>query len=482
MPAMRPGGPYAVQWSHPLAAGLRDAVIFDTPQGRQLVPFGARPILVGNPSARATAAGNGIKVSSGTSYAYWQPDYTLYNSDWTVSFLVSLVSIPGAYTSLLELGNSGGVRVFALFLDTSGNINFTTFEGDQWGNPGATLGLVVGATNRVTVVVRGSTLSLYKDATLVGTTSIGFRNSYSVPWYVGKNISGGGVEPDAVYGDLFVWPSRGLTAGEVAAFAQNPWPLVTLPRLAHPALSAVDAGGAGPITGSGAVTLGALTSSAAGTLAITGTAAGTLGAATATGTGALAITGASANTLAALTGAAAGTLAITGAGAATLGAVSAAGAGALSITGAGASTLGALTLVASSSDTLTGTAAITLGALTASAVGVLPITATGSVTLGAATAAGVGTLAIAGIGGGTLGAVSLGQLAGNGDAVLPISGALAVTLGALTVVATDAARSPTPASRRYTLPAAPRRATVPAAPRAYTLPAAARRYTVQPEG
>ena len=270
----------------------------------------------------------------------------------------------------------------------------------------------------------------------------------------------GGTSNGATYFDgamayLGVVP-RALSAGQMAALYADPYGLVRpLTRRIY-----IPSAGAGGGTGSLAVTLGALTGSAAGKLDIKGSSAVTLGSLAASGAGALAIKGTSAVTLGTLTLSSAGTLLATGSGSAaitlgaltaaasgkleikgqfavTMGSLSAAAAGTLAIKGTSAVTLGALTL--SSSGTLvtgtTGTAAITLGALTATATGTLPITGQAAVTLGSLTASATGTVPITGVLGIQLGALTLAAYQTPPDAV---TGALAVTLGELVVAAMSA--------------------------------------------
>lgn len=99
----------------------------------------------------------------------------------------------------------------------------------------------------------------------------------------------------------------------------------------------------GGIVGEAAITLAALTASAACVLPITGAASPTLAALTSSATGTLPIAGASSQTLAALTSNAAGVLPIVGQAAPTLGALTSTAAGTLPITAQASITLGQLT-------------------------------------------------------------------------------------------------------------------------------------------
>ena len=137
---------------------------------------------------------------------------------------------------------------------------------------------------------------------------------------------------------------------------------------------------ASEIAGDAAITLGALTTSAAGTVAVAGAAAITLGALTTTAegvVGAAPISGDAAITLADVTTTAAGTVAIDGAAAITLGALTTTAAGTVAVDGAAAITLGALTTSATgvvAAGTVEGAAAITLGDLTLVAYDTEPAT------------------------------------------------------------------------------------------------------------
>lgn len=100
------------------------------------------------------------------------------------------------------------------------------------------------------------------------------------------------------------------------------------------------------LSGSAAITLDALTSSATGTLPIAGVAAATLGALTATATGVLPIAGVAALTLDGLTSTATGALSVAGVAAITLDDLAGTATGALAITGSLDASLAALTLQA----------------------------------------------------------------------------------------------------------------------------------------
>jgi hypothetical protein len=218
------------------------------------------------------------------------------------------------------------------------------------------------------------------------------------------------------------------------------------------------------ISGTASITLGALTSSATGTVAIAGTSSVTLGAVTASAAGTLALSGSAAVTLGAVTSSAAGTLAIAGASAVTLGALTSSATGTLALSGTLAVTLGAVTLSASGGSQATGDLAVTLGAATLSATGTLPLSASAAITLAPLTATATGALALAGSFSGTLGA-----LTSAATGALANTGALAKTLGALTLSAAGAAGTGFVATERiYTITAESRRMNVSAENRTHT--------------
>lgn len=158
-------------------------------------------------------------------------------------------------------------------------------------------------------------------------------------------------------------------------------------------------------------TLGALTSSAAGTVDVAGSANPTLGALTSSSAGTVDVVGATNATLGALTLSGTGTV------------------GELESIGTLNAILGALTGSSTGTVDVSGAASSTLGALTSAAVGTVTVQGATSYTLGTLTSTAGGTVAVAGTATATLGAVT--TVAAGGVAV---AGALARTLAALTVI------------------------------------------------
>ena len=193
-------------------------------------------------------------------------------------------------------------------------------------------------------------------------------------------------------------------------------------------------------TGDASITLGALTTSATGTLPITADSTITLGTLTTSATGTLPITADSTITLGTLTTSATGTLPITADSTVTLGALTTSATGALPITADSTVTLGALTTSATGTLPITADSTITLGALTLSSTGVIgdvPILGTASITLGALTTSATGILPIT-----ADSTVTLGALTTSATGTLPITADSTITLGALTLNASEAALPP----------------------------------------
>lgn len=177
------------------------------------------------------------------------------------------------------------------------------------------------------------------------------------------------------------------------------------------------------ITGTGALTLPAITSSGAGTVHHTGTGAATLPPITSSGAGTVHHTGTGAATLPAITAAGSGSVNgsssnITGTGALTLPPLTSSGAGKRGIHDAGgtvALTLPAFTVsgvgIVSGPQTISGSGALTLPPITASGAGTVHHTGTGAIALPTITASGSGRIPLHLTG---TGALTLPQLTVNG--------------------------------------------------------------------
>ena len=190
------------------------------------------------------------------------------------------------------------------------------------------------------------------------------------------------------------------------------------------------------IDGAASVTLGALTSTAAGTLAIAATATATLGALTAAGTATLEIVGAASATLANLTATATGAVDLAGTASATLDHMSVASTATLDIAGALTGTLDALTSAATG-ELVTGASGevvAALEALTSAATGTLDLAATLAATLAALSSAATGAVDLAGAFNAALDALVVDATGIGGN--LPLSAEVASTLASLTGAAT----------------------------------------------
>lgn len=226
-------------------------------------------------------------------------------------------------------------------------------------------------------------------------------------------------------------PAAALTAGSVAVVGT---PTVTVDT------------GTGPISGTLAATLGAMTAAAAVTVATAATLALTLGAATASGAATVAGVGTAAITLADATLSATGGMEpISGTVAVTLDPATVSGTATVAGVGSVAVTLGAATASGAATVAGVGTAAITLGAATVSSAVTVAGVGTVAVTLDAATVSSASTTAIAATVAQTLDAATVsatGEVAPAGA----ISGTVAVTLDAATLGATGTAATSATAS------------------------------------
>jgi hypothetical protein len=194
------------------------------------------------------------------------------------------------------------------------------------------------------------------------------------------------------------------------------------------------------VSGTAAITLGALTVSGVGDVDVNGTSAVTLGTLTSTAVGAVAIDGDAAITLGTLTASGTGTVSdapITGTASITLGVLTLSGVGDVDVAGASAITLGVLTSAAAGAVAIDGDASITLGALTSSAAGDVDVSGAAAVTLGTLTSAAVGDVDVAGSA-----AITLGALTVSGVGDVDVRGTSAVTLGAVTTSATGVVGNP----------------------------------------
>jgi hypothetical protein len=191
----------------------------------------------------------------------------------------------------------------------------------------------------------------------------------------------------------------------------------------------------GGVTGDAAITLAALTSSAAGTVAVAGSASVTLAALTCAATGTVAVDGAASPTLAALTATATGTVAIAGDAALSLAALTLTATGVVTsgVTGDAGIALSALALSAAGGVAIAGDASIALAALASSATGEVAIDGSAAVTLAAVSLSAAGTVAEGPVGQAD---ITLAAAALTAAGTVAIAGTASITLGAISPSAT----------------------------------------------
>lgn len=179
-------------------------------------------------------------------------------------------------------------------------------------------------------------------------------------------------------------------------------------------------------SGEAAITLGAVTVVAAGTLKINGVASITLAAITTTATGVVAIEGEASITLGAITISAVGVLAIEGDTALALGAITVAAVGTLAIGGEASITLDSITVAAEGDlvEVGTGQANLALGAMTAVATGQLSIQGQASITVGLIILVATGALTNRGAANLTLGAIAITATGGETEIEIPTIAAI----------------------------------------------------------
>jgi hypothetical protein len=428
----QPTSPVGIDWSHPLARHLRHVWFCGDGQNRtrclvtgtQLVPAGG--VFT---SRLGIEFGNGFSWSATLSKSFVPP----------VTFVVGLRYRSDAV--LWSVGPSSPAWTGYYIQNSDLNVtstNSTDFSGSVTPADGGLYQInEAGATSFIALTMSGANdLRASRNGGIVGADT-----SCAAPTGTLSTLRIG-LSPNASNfgaGDLLFFAALDAAVPDVVlrSLSAEPWQFFRpIQRRIY-----VPSAGTGGGTGTLAVTLGGLTSTASGTLAIKGTSAVTLGALTSTAAGKLDIKGTSAVTLGALTSTASGTLmsAGTGTAAITLAALTATAAGKLEIKGTAAATLGSVTLAASGVVAAgpNGNAAITLGALTSTAVGKLTISGTSAVTLGSLTSAATGAVAIKGVAGISLGSLTVAALGLQITSDTRI-GSAAITLGDLTVDAMSA--------------------------------------------
>ena len=228
---LRPAAPRLIR-SHPLAVGLADAVLLNGDRGWNYGTEAVQPAFFGSMAAEPTADSPGSRGSGGTNYATLSPSYNIAAGVFTVSVLWKPVSNSSQFTTMLEKAN-GGSREWAFFVNYSfslGNISYYTIGTSLSGDVDLATAMTAGGTYRFTVTRDTSGLmTLYVNgvpkATTTNATTTAVAGSV---WQIGRAVSGA-ASPDGVYGDLFVWPSRMLSADEVMQHAAEPWAMLRPP-------------------------------------------------------------------------------------------------------------------------------------------------------------------------------------------------------------------------------------------------------------
>lgn len=348
-----------LDWANPLTRKLVTCLPLWERAGRSLVDIGpggnngllttpAAPVWDGSPYGPSLAydgaqgswatigSGNpaNIAIGAGT-------PHTL-----AVVFRVTGYSGVGIVPGLIAVGETTFNRLACLELydNLSGSTAKLRCEMyDGAGGPALqdTVDLIGQAWHTGVMTLDGSNMALYRDGTLVGTTSysISTIDQPGTGWYLGArpdqyggaNFSGGTGFTGGIA--MAVIATRAWAADEVRSFAGNPWQLFQSPApwylIEHASTTS---------TGSGAVTLGGLSVAGVGS-STWATGAITLGSLTASGAATFTATASGAITLGSLAASGTGRLTSSASGAVTLGSLSASGSATASAAGPTTATL-----------------------------------------------------------------------------------------------------------------------------------------------
>jgi len=320
------------------------------------------------------------------------------------------VATSGTLAIVVTLATGGGAGVFASARSVIG-VDQTT--------PTGTTATNFGTSDQVATA---TATSVSGDLVLGGINVYSTTNSTTdtSDWYAHGGaltlISGRGLEKTAT-GTSTTLTATGGGGGE------NKWV----------AIATAFKGASGGETGTGAITLGSITTAGTGTVTETGTGAISLGSITVAGVGerTVVVIGSPAHlNLSSITASGTGavTTVETGTGAISLGSITVAGTGAIDKTGVGAIVLGSIAAVGSGEITETGSGSITLGSLTVSGIGTVKESGSGSITLGSVVVNGLGI--VTPIGGG---AILLKSIGVSGIGVVTEKATGAINLQSLTV-------------------------------------------------
>lgn len=344
----------------------------------------------------------------------------------------------GSTTVSVDNGTANVIRVLFSEFEAGAAVTWE-FEAAASNDNGATADAVTIATGTTASVAAG-------DLLLIGGFSLkknsGAATTQVTTWATVNLVTVANSGPPAANGrylaiGMLQQSGAGTKASTCTFDADNPSNL----GLAASMLVFSATEDSGEITGTGAVTLGAITVAGTAERSITGTGAIALGAIEVDGTGAIQgeVTGSGAITFGPIEVDGTAEREVTDVGGPielTLPAITVSGtgtAGADVVTGSGAIALGAVTVSGTAEREIPGTGAITLGAVTVSGTAERAISGAGTISLGALAVAGTAERTVTGTG-----AIALGALAVSGSAQLggEVNGTGAIALGAITVSGT----------------------------------------------
>jgi hypothetical protein len=223
--ATKPASP-SLQGGNSLATGLARYWLLGEGSGTNVTDYStnaATGTLNGGASWTTDASGNAVSCSGGGNLQLPFPAVTS-GQDLSLLVIATPVTWPTTFNPLLD--DSG--RLWSLFFDTGGNVNFIagTSVFSHPGNPatGLTTGSLwqllqvrdVGVSNQIITYVNGSSVTTNGN-------SGGSASAATV--HFGDNPSGGGANQNVVYNLVALW-TRVLTGTEIAALATDPYAVV----------------------------------------------------------------------------------------------------------------------------------------------------------------------------------------------------------------------------------------------------------------
>jgi len=365
---------------------------------------------------------------SGESYKWQTPNFDIGSngSMFWYGYLDTIIG-PGQ-ESVLEYGGSSwglllectGSQVKASYVDNPTSAAFTaTLSASVAANVPIAVGLIKSGTT-VTVVCRGSSASTSGgNGGIRRSAGSGFGYEYN-PGYAGTFLAG--------------VTSEALSVSAMQALLDAPWSVF---RAHSRRIFIPSAGGGATATGDLSQTLGAVTSSSAGTVDVQGALSKTLSTLSLSSTGTVDVQGALSQTLSTLTLSSTGTVDVTGTLAVTLGTLTPSASGTVSSGPIGDLTVTLANVAISSTGTVdvTGALSNTLATLTTAATGTVEVVGSSTNTLGALSISAAGTVGTT-VSTGDL-SQTLATLTASSTGTVSVSGTLSTTMGNLTLVAYD---------------------------------------------